>query len=335
MQVDLFRRVIAGAFVMTMGVVAALPYHRTPPPLAQLPDQAMQPFATGTVDAASTNVAEASFGTEGSAPPVESDKAAAAVPKPLQPQPPQPQPPQATTRGGQPAQVSPLLTQRHRPTRTPTNPVPAARTNPAAPTLTSEVARGQASPTLRVAAAPAANTTLLDPLHAANPIVESSFSPGPTAPIARTAPRPAGPKPSEIATPPAPPMASQFPSTLTPDAARPMTPVHLDATSRFAGSSPGRAVGHAPATPPPGRATGGVNKRGVNEPRKYVIRDGDTLSNIAARLLGTPERAGEIYQINRGRLPSPQILPLGVEILVPPAQPGPDGMVPVYIDIGT
>ena len=32
MQVDLFRRVIAGLFVLLMGLVAALPFHRTPPP---------------------------------------------------------------------------------------------------------------------------------------------------------------------------------------------------------------------------------------------------------------------------------------------------------------
>lgn len=56
----------------------------------------------------------------------------------------------------------------------------------------------------------------------------------------------------------------------------------------------------------------------------HVIRDGDTLQDIARRHLGDAERWQEIYELNRQLLPDPDILPIGLELRLPPV-----GMVPV------
>lgn len=60
-----------------------------------------------------------------------------------------------------------------------------------------------------------------------------------------------------------------------------------------------------------------------NSPEKKVIRhrirDGDTLQALAARYLGDPQRYREIYETNKDKLPSDQVLPLNllIEIYVP------------------
>jgi nucleoid-associated protein YgaU len=70
-------------------------------------------------------------------------------------------------------------------------------------------------------------------------------------------------------------------------------------------------------------------------PRPYRIRDRDTLELIAERLLGDKQRASEIFETNRNVLSRPDLLPVGVTIMVPPrerrsdlqpvAAPGPYG----------
>ena len=54
------------------------------------------------------------------------------------------------------------------------------------------------------------------------------------------------------------------------------------------------------------------------KPRPYRLRDGDTLEKIADRLLGNVQRAGEIFELNRGLLTRPDLLPVGVTIMLPP-----------------
>jgi nucleoid-associated protein YgaU len=54
--------------------------------------------------------------------------------------------------------------------------------------------------------------------------------------------------------------------------------------------------------------------------RPYRLRDGDTLEKIAERLLGNRERAAEIFEANRDVLAMPDLLPVGVTILVPPRE---------------
>jgi hypothetical protein len=52
--------------------------------------------------------------------------------------------------------------------------------------------------------------------------------------------------------------------------------------------------------------------------RKHRIVEGDTLPALAQRYLGDPSRAGEIHVANMDRLMDPEILPLGVTLLIPP-----------------
>ena len=59
------------------------------------------------------------------------------------------------------------------------------------------------------------------------------------------------------------------------------------------------------------------------KPRSYTLRDGDTLEDLAERFLGTQGRAGEIFEANRAVLSAPDLLPVGVAIVIPPrAQAG-------------
>ena len=58
--------------------------------------------------------------------------------------------------------------------------------------------------------------------------------------------------------------------------------------------------------------------------RRHKIVDGDTLRGLAERYLGSPDRALEIYEANRDLLPSPELLPIGVELkILPWARPAP------------
>jgi len=52
--------------------------------------------------------------------------------------------------------------------------------------------------------------------------------------------------------------------------------------------------------------------------RSHTISDGDTLEAIAERYLGGAGRAMEIYEANRFVLPGPEVLPIGVELRIPP-----------------
>jgi len=54
------------------------------------------------------------------------------------------------------------------------------------------------------------------------------------------------------------------------------------------------------------------------KPRPYRLRDGDTLEKIAERFLEDRGRAGEIFEANRDVLTRPDLLPVGVTIMLPP-----------------
>ena len=51
--------------------------------------------------------------------------------------------------------------------------------------------------------------------------------------------------------------------------------------------------------------------------RRHRIVDGDSLEKLAEQYLGSAALAGYIYQANRSLLPDPQLLPIGVEIVIP------------------
>ena len=52
--------------------------------------------------------------------------------------------------------------------------------------------------------------------------------------------------------------------------------------------------------------------------RRHLVVDGDTLARLAARYLGSSDRYGEIFAANRGVLSTPHLLPIGVELVIPP-----------------
>ena len=51
--------------------------------------------------------------------------------------------------------------------------------------------------------------------------------------------------------------------------------------------------------------------------RRHKIRDGDTLESLARRYLGSQNRGDEIYAANRNVLPQRDLLPIGIEIIIP------------------
>lgn len=73
-------------------------------------------------------------------------------------------------------------------------------------------------------------------------------------------------------------------------------------------------------------------------PRIHRIVNGDSLPALAKRYLGSEDRAAEILEANRDVLSSPDALPLGIELKIPPrgapkpraaAAPTPAGLVPI------
>ena len=58
------------------------------------------------------------------------------------------------------------------------------------------------------------------------------------------------------------------------------------------------------------------------KPRKHVVVDGDTLTGLAARYLGSSDRYAEIFSANRQLLSKPDLLPIGATLVIPPADAG-------------
>lgn len=54
-------------------------------------------------------------------------------------------------------------------------------------------------------------------------------------------------------------------------------------------------------------------------PRSYVVVPGDTLSQIAQRLLGSARRTDQLWNLNREQLPSRDDLKVGMTLQLPPA----------------
>ena len=58
--------------------------------------------------------------------------------------------------------------------------------------------------------------------------------------------------------------------------------------------------------------------RPIARPRTHRVVDGDTLSRLALRYLGDADRFAEIFEANRELLPEPDVLPIGVQLTIPP-----------------
>lgn len=58
---------------------------------------------------------------------------------------------------------------------------------------------------------------------------------------------------------------------------------------------------------------------GADAAKTHRVRDGDTLSELARRYLGRRERFLEIFEANRDKLATPDLLPIGKELRIPSA----------------
>jgi nucleoid-associated protein YgaU len=70
----------------------------------------------------------------------------------------------------------------------------------------------------------------------------------------------------------------------------------------------------------PRDAAGAAAKSAAQEAGTYVVESGDTLIKIARKLFNDPNRWREIYDLNRDNLRSPDDVPAGMTLKVPPAR---------------
>ena len=89
--------------------------------------------------------------------------------------------------------------------------------------------------------------------------------------------------------------------------------------SRGAGSAP--ATSELPRTAPPTSrvaSSNGSSKPSVGAGRTtYKVGKSDTLISIAREVLGNGSRWKEIYELNKSKLKSPDVLPVGIELVLP------------------
>jgi hypothetical protein len=55
----------------------------------------------------------------------------------------------------------------------------------------------------------------------------------------------------------------------------------------------------------------------ASEPRTHIVVDGDSLERLAGRYLDDASRGNEIYEANRELLASPDLLPIGAQLVIP------------------
>jgi hypothetical protein len=55
----------------------------------------------------------------------------------------------------------------------------------------------------------------------------------------------------------------------------------------------------------------------TDDARTHVVADGDSLEKLASLYLNDPHRGKEIYELNRGILSDPNLLPIGAELKIP------------------
>lgn len=73
--------------------------------------------------------------------------------------------------------------------------------------------------------------------------------------------------------------------------------------------------------PPPADAEAPEEPEAAAPTRIHRVQRGDTLSSLAARYLGSSERFWELFTANRDRLQNPDLLPVGLELRIPPDEP--------------
>jgi len=84
-------------------------------------------------------------------------------------------------------------------------------------------------------------------------------------------------------------------------------------SSNLPEDSSGDVSGPAPAETAPW-----TDEAVPNSLRTHIVIDGDSLTRLAARYLDDPQRGDEIFQLNQGVLTDPELLPIGLELKIPP-----------------
>ena len=60
-----------------------------------------------------------------------------------------------------------------------------------------------------------------------------------------------------------------------------------------------------------------ANEELENQSQSHIVVDGDSLAKLAHRYLDDPQRASEIYELNRHVLSHPDVLPIGAQLMIP------------------
>lgn len=79
-----------------------------------------------------------------------------------------------------------------------------------------------------------------------------------------------------------------------------------------------RSRGRAIPTGMPSQASRPAEAVSTTEDSSYRVRDGDDLAGIARRFYGHPHAAAAIWTANQAVIPDPALLPIGVELRLPP-----------------
>ncbi len=156
-------------------------------------------------------------------------------------------------------------------------------------------------------------------------------------PISTAPPRPGVPDPlifrdGEPPSVPDLPPAGRPTAHIEPPALRPRPPASpLPPAESLAPTDPGRPPPELAGPHPGSRDVTGfaagpstTERAGIDPSgelvRSHEIVDGDTLGDLAEQHLGDARRYLEIYEANRHLLPSPEVLPIGVKITIPPKE---------------
>jgi len=115
--------------------------------------------------------------------------------------------------------------------------------------------------------------------------------------------------------------------TRTPPATEtdPVLPRRFPGGERVVSSQPEHRLARRDRQAPPTPARVGENDPHApspvaSPPRLHRVNDGDTLAGLARRYYGDPTLGHLIYEANRGLLSDPRLLPIGVELVIPPGR---------------
>jgi phage tail protein X len=87
------------------------------------------------------------------------------------------------------------------------------------------------------------------------------------------------------------------------------------------GRSPGDIPAPRPRRLPPVAERRGPATAGLAAAKRHTIRDGDTLKSLALRYWGDESLSRALFAANRQVLEDPELLPIGVKIVIPPDPP--------------